>query len=89
MKKKRTLYEQTLAGHLVRLGVEGKEAKQAAALVVKTLKKQGAGFQLGHAKKMAEWLVAQKEKVDEGILAAQEDGSVYDKESDTVYTAED
>lgn len=86
MNRKHALYQEKLKQHLIKGGIDASEAHTAAVMAVKTLKKQGAGFQMGHAKRMAEWMLQQKEKVEEGTLKQNDDGTVYDADSGVLYS---
>lgn len=85
MNKKQLLYQKKLKQYLINGGIDSSEAETASKMAVQTLKKQGGGFQIGHAKRMAEWMLKQKGKVDDGTLTQTEDGAVYDSEDGTHY----
>lgn len=65
MNPKQKLYKKNLKSYLMNKGgLSNKEAEEASTLAVKALIKQGASFQMGHARKMGEMMMKEKALLD-------------------------
>lgn len=88
---KAKMYQQRLATQMVKVSngaIDKASAMIAAKGITEMLIASGDSLDLKRINQMAEWVVEQKLKVDNGDLVQMDDGSVYNVETGEVYEKE-